>query len=42
MIDPPREESVEAVQEGKRSRYKNRIMITGDHKITATSNSKEQ
>lgn len=40
MVDPPRPESVQAVADAKRAGIK-AIMITGDHKITATAIAKE-
>ena len=40
MMDPPREESAAAVADAKRAGIKP-IMITGDHKITATAISKQ-
>ncbi len=36
MIDPPRPEAIEAVKEAKRGGIRT-IMITGDHKVTATA-----
>lgn len=40
MIDPPRVESVQAVADAKRAGIRT-IMITGDHKITATAIAKQ-